>query len=94
MIAFVYYVIDKQLAKVPVGYIKRFEKEKYDAENVYRVFWSRFIHSIQNADDETSMATLRSLREPPAKKSWEVAEGEGFYSAYILRVEGKYQRVL
>ncbi|KAG8175790.1 hypothetical protein JTE90_011093 [Oedothorax gibbosus] len=34
-----------------------------------------------------SEVTLGSLREPPAKESWKVAEGEGFYSAYILRVE-------
>lgn len=94
MFAYVYYVIDKQLAKVPVGYIKRFDPLKYDLDSIYKVFWSRFIHSIQNEKDATSMATLRSLTDPPRKESWRIAEGEGFYSAYVLRIEGTYQCVL
>lgn len=90
MFCFVSYIIDKQFAKVPVSYIKKFDSETYNADRVYKVFWSRFIHSIQNENDEESMAKLKSLREPPSKDTWNVLEGDGYYNALILRVEGKY----
>lgn len=90
MFAYVCFVLDKQLAKLPVSYIKKFEMATYNAEKVYKVFWSRFVHSIQNENDTTSMARLRNLRDPPAKSSWSVTEGDGYYNAFILRIEGKY----
>lgn len=89
MFAYAYFVIDRQVAKVPVSYVKRFEKDRYNAENVYKVFWSRYIHSIQNEEDSESMEKLRNLGEPPLKANWNTAEGEGYYGAFILRVEGK-----
>lgn len=46
MFAYVYYVIDQQLAKVPVGYIKKFEMDKFDVGNIYKLIWSRFINSV------------------------------------------------
>lgn len=90
MFAYVSFILDKQLAKVPVSYVKRFDYKTYNVDKVYKVFWSRFIHSIQNENDPVSMETLRNLGEPPSKDSWNMLEGEGFYSALILRVEGKY----
>ena len=89
MFAYVHYIMDKQVAKVPVGYVKKFDADKYKPENVYKVFWSRAIHSIQNENDSASMAKLRNLREPPSKVSWNFSDGEGYYGAFILRLEGK-----
>nr|XP_042900042.1 uncharacterized protein LOC122269719 [Parasteatoda tepidariorum] len=87
MFAYVYFLNDKQFSKVPVGFIKKFDKETYLATNIYKVFWSRHIHSLQNEFDEKCLSLLSELRDPPPKHSWKVSQGEGFYFAHILRIE-------
>lgn len=81
--------LDHQIANVPVSFVKKFNFEEYNAKEKrsYKVFWSRHIHSLQS---EANRDQLRLLVEPPPKETWQVNHGDGYYSAIILRIEGKY----
>lgn len=67
------YNMDKKTAKLPISFIKNFDIKHYDAEKVYKVFWSRDLHGIQNVNNPVNLKKLRDLQEPPSKEAWNTA---------------------